>query len=86
MPKGDTTVSNVAKMLAMSSRRLERRLNGEVTSYTAVLGELRRELAMQYLADKTLGIGQIAWLLGYTEVTSFNHALTRSIQSMAQSR
>jgi AraC-like DNA-binding protein len=49
----------------MSTSSLERRLNEEGTSYTAVLGELRRELAMQYLEDKTLGVGQIAWLLGY---------------------
>ena len=44
----------------MSTRSLERRLNEEGTSYTAVLGELRRERAMQYLDDKTLGVGQIA--------------------------
>jgi AraC-like DNA-binding protein len=77
MPKGEATVPNVAKVLAMSPRSLERRLNEEGTSYTAVLSELRRELALQYLGDKTLGIGQIAWLLGYSEVTSFNHAFRR---------
>jgi transcriptional regulator GlxA family with amidase domain len=47
----------------MSTRNLERRLNEEGTSFTALLGELRRELAIQYLDDKTLGVGQIAWLL-----------------------
>ena len=77
LPKGETTISNVAEVLAMSSRSLERRLNEEGTSYTAVLGDLRRELAMQYLDDKTLGVGQIAWLLGYSEVSSFNHAFRR---------
>jgi AraC-like DNA-binding protein len=77
LPKGKATVSSVAKSLAMSTRSLERRLNEEGTSYTAVLAELRRELAMQYLQDKTLGIGQIAWLLGYSEVSSFNHAFRR---------
>jgi AraC-like DNA-binding protein len=61
----------------MSTRSLERRLNEEGTNYTAVLGELRRELAMQYLDDETLSIGQIAWLLGYSEVSSFNHAFMR---------
>ena len=77
MPKGEATISNAAKVLAMSPRSLERRLNEEGTSYTAVLRELRRDLAMQYLGDKTLGIGQIAWLLGYSEVSSFNHAFRR---------
>ena len=60
LPKGETTISNVAEVLAMSTRSLERRLNKEGTSYTSVLGDLRRELAMQYLDDKTLGVGQIA--------------------------
>ena len=77
LPKGVANVSNVAETLAMSTSSLERRLNDEGTSYTAVLGELRRELAMQYLEDKTLGVGQIAWLLGYSEVSSFNHAFRR---------
>jgi AraC-like DNA-binding protein len=77
LPKGEATVSNVAKVLAMSPRSLERRLNEEGTSYTTVLVELRQELAMQYLSDKTLGVGQIAWLLGYSEVSSFNHAFRR---------
>jgi AraC-like DNA-binding protein len=77
LPKGETTISNVAEVLAMSTRSLERRLNEEGASYKGVLDELRRELAMQYLNDKTLGVGQIAWLLGYSEVSSFNHAFRR---------
>jgi AraC-like DNA-binding protein len=52
-------------------------LNEEGSSYTEVLDDLRRELAMRYLEDKTLGLSQIAWLLGYSEVSSFNHAFKR---------
>jgi AraC-like DNA-binding protein len=77
LPNGQATIAKVAEALAMSTRSLERRLNEEGTSYTAVLRELRRDLAMQYLRDKTLGVGQIAWLLGYSEVSSFNHAFRR---------
>ena len=74
LPKGSATISNVAGALAMSVRSLARRLNEEGSSYTDVLDGLRRELAMRYLEDKTLGLSQIAWLLGYSEVSSFNHA------------
>jgi AraC-like DNA-binding protein len=77
LPKGEATVSRIAETLAMSTRSLERRLNEEGTSYKGVLDELRRELAMQYLDDKSLGVGPIAWLLGYSEVSSFNHAFRR---------
>ena len=77
LPKGEATVSKIAETLAMSTRSLERRLDEEGASYKGVLDELRRELAMQYLNDKTLGVGQIVWLLGYSEVSSFNHAFRR---------
>jgi AraC-like DNA-binding protein len=77
LPNGQATIAKVAEALAMSTRSLERRLHEEGTNYTAVLRELRRDLAIQYLRDRTLGVGQIAWLLGYSEVSSFNHAFRR---------
>jgi AraC-like DNA-binding protein len=77
LPKGNATISNVAGALAMSVRSLARRLNEEGSSYTEILDDLRRELAMRYVEDKTLGLSQIAWLLGYSEVSSFNHAFKR---------
>jgi AraC-like DNA-binding protein len=77
LPKGYAGISNVAAALATSARSLARRLNEEGTSYTAILEDLRRELAMRYLEDESLGVGQIAWLLGYSEVSSFNHAFAR---------
>ena len=77
LPKGSATVSNIARALAMSARSLARRLNEESTSYTEVLDSVRRELATRYLEDKTFSISQIAWLLGYSEVSSFNHAFRR---------
>jgi AraC-like DNA-binding protein len=36
---------------------------------------------MHYLEDKKIGVSQIAWLLGYSEVTSFNHAFRRWMSS-----
>jgi AraC-like DNA-binding protein len=77
LPKGNATVSNVARALAMSVRSLARRLSEEGTNYTEVLDGLRRELAMRHIEDETLGVSQIAWLLGYSEVSSFNHAFRR---------
>jgi len=77
LPNGRATVDAVAKALRTSSRSLARRLAEEGTSYIAVLDELRRDLAMRYLEDATLELSHIAWLLGYSEVTSFNHAFQR---------
>jgi AraC-like DNA-binding protein len=77
LPNGKAAVASVAKALMMSPRSLARRLAEERTSYTAVLDELRHDLAMRYLEDPTLEVSHIAWLLGYSEVTSFNHAFQR---------
>jgi len=77
LPNGDAAVPSVAKALTMSARTLTRRLASEGTTYAAVLDDLRRDLAMRYLEDPSLEISKIAWLLGYWEVTSFNHAFQR---------
>jgi AraC-like DNA-binding protein len=41
------------------------------------LENLKMELAKRYLADQALSISQVAWLLGYQEVSSFTHAFKR---------
>lgn len=77
LPHGRASVANIAKSLHMSSRSLSRRLSEEGTSYAEALDQLRRDLAMHYLENESMGVSQIAWLLGYSEVTSFNHAFRR---------
>jgi AraC-like DNA-binding protein len=38
---------------------------------------LRADLAQRHLRDSDLSISQIAWLLGYQEVSAFTHAFKR---------
>ena len=77
LPQGKAQVETVASNLGMSERTLARRLSEEDTSYAVILNELRRDLSAQYLSDPALSLNQIAWLLGYSMVTSFNHAFRR---------
>lgn len=67
----------VARKLAMSVRSLQRRLKQERTTYSAVLDSLREELARQYLADSDLAISEVAFLLGFSEQSSFHRAFKR---------
>src|SRR5271157_5646385 len=60
-----------------SVRTLSRRLSGEGTTFAAVVDELRRSLALEYLKEPGFTLSQIAWLLGYESPTSFNHAFKR---------
>lgn len=77
LPNGSAIIGNIASDLGMSSRTLSRRLAEEGATFSAILDELRSSLANQYLQDHDLSISQIAWLLGYTEVSSFAHAFQR---------
>lgn len=77
LPNGTAIIGNIASDLGMSSRTLSRRLAEEGATFSAILDELRSSLANQYLQDHDLSISQIAWLLGYTEVSSFAHAFQR---------
>jgi AraC-like DNA-binding protein len=52
-------------------------LADEGTTYGEIVDHLRRSLALQYLEEPGLSLSQIAWLLGYEESTSFNHAFKR---------
>ncbi len=54
-----------------------RRLASEGLSFGEILAELRADLARRYLKDEELAISQIAWLLGYQEVSAFTHAFKR---------
>jgi AraC-like DNA-binding protein len=77
LPHGKAQVEKVASNLGMSHRTLARRLSEEGTSYAAILNDLRRDLSTRYLKDPALSLNQIAWLLGYSMVTSLNHAFRR---------
>jgi len=41
------------------------------------MSSLGGDLARRYLAEETLSISEIAWLLGYREVSAFSHAFKR---------
>ncbi len=77
LPQGRANAETVAKALAVSARTLSRRLSAEGTTFAEVVDQLRRSLGLQYLKDPGLTSAQIAWLLGYEEPTSFNHAFRR---------
>jgi AraC-like DNA-binding protein len=77
LPHGKARLGEIAGRLGMSERTLARRLAAEGLSFNAVLDELKFDLAKRYLRDLDLSISEIAWLLGYQEVSAFTHAFKR---------
>jgi AraC-like DNA-binding protein len=77
LPHGKARLPEVARKLTMGRRTLARRLASEGLTFSAVLHELRSDLAKRHLADQNLSISQVAWLLGYSDVSAFSHAHKR---------
>ena len=77
LPHGRVVVDDVARSLGMSKRTLARKHLDEGLTFTEILQQLRRDLAVQYLDDPKLHISKIAWLLGFNEVSAFTHAFKR---------
>jgi AraC-like DNA-binding protein len=77
LPHGKAQAADIAGRLGLSQRTLARRLSAEGMTFSEVLESLRSDLARRYLADDSLSISQIAWLLGYQEVSAFTHAFKR---------
>ena len=73
---GNVSLEATAKALAVSSRNLQRRLNGQGTSYRKLLDGLRYELATCYAAQQ-VEVAEIAHRLGFTETSAFYRALKR---------
>lgn len=74
LPSGQSSISDTAKRLAVSTRTLQRRLGAEGTNYQTVLDRVREKLALHYLKNSTLSGAQISYLLGYQDPNSFFRA------------
>ncbi len=74
---GNATARAAAADLHMTTRNMNRRLQDHQTSFKQLLSEIRQELAEKYLEDQSLSLTEIAFLLGFSEVSSFSRAYKR---------
>jgi AraC-like DNA-binding protein len=77
LPHGKAKAAEIALRLGVSQRTLARRLATEGMTFSSLLERLRIDLAHRYLAEESLPISELAWLLGYQEVGAFSHAFKR---------
>ena len=69
-------VEEVAGELAMSRHSLERKLGEQGTTYQRLLGQVREQIACELMGTIELDNGEIAFLLGFEELNSFNRAFS----------
>ncbi len=77
LPSGTPTEDVIAKTVFLSSRTLSRRLSEAGTNYRELLAAVRQELAEQYVADPTISITEISYLLGFSDISSFSRAFKK---------
>jgi AraC-like DNA-binding protein len=77
LPHGQANAAEIARRIGLSQRTLARRLAAEGLTFSVIAEELKGDLARHYLKDSDLPISEIAWLVGYREVSAFNHAFKR---------
>jgi AraC-like DNA-binding protein len=71
------SADEVARSLHLSTRTLQRKLAGAGASFSEVSEGVRSELAKEYLSDRGVRISEVAFLLGFSEQSSFNRAFRR---------
>jgi len=77
LASGGASLESLAPRLGMSPRTLQRRLSEEETTFSEELDRARQSLAGRYLSNKSLSVGEVAWLLGYSEPSAFVRAFER---------
>lgn len=72
------SLPDVAAQLHLSARTLQRRLTEAGVSYRQLQTQERMNGARRLLRETSLPIAEIAWRLGYTETSAFNHSFRRA--------
>lgn len=67
----------IASMLNLHPRTLQRKLLQEGTSFDQIKDGLRKELALQYLWETQIPMSQLAGILGFSEQSAFTRAIKR---------
>lgn len=77
LPRGEANLDDVAEQLHVSPRTLRRKLEEQGSSFRQLLEEVRKQLALDYIGQAHLSIGEISFLLGFASNSNFSRAFKR---------
>ena len=77
LPSGRVTKTSVALRLGVSARTLQARLGERGSSFVGLVNATRRTLACAYLDDPSTSIGEVAYLVGFSDTSNFTRAFRR---------
>jgi AraC-like DNA-binding protein len=76
LPHGQAQAKIVAQKMNLSERTFARRLAAEGLSFSDILDQIRRDLAVAWL-EQQVRASDIAWRLGFQQPSAFSHACRR---------
>ena len=77
LPDGPPSQEVIARDLSVSNRTLQRKLKDEGTSFMDLLQDTRMQLAQKYLRQPSRSVVETAYLLGFSEPSTFSRAFKR---------
>lgn len=77
IPSGSFVISDVAESLGTSVRTLQRKLSAENVSFNQLVKNAQKLLSFNFLNQKNLTLEEIAYLVGYSDVSSFSRAFKK---------
>lgn len=76
LPMGRATIELVAQGVGLNVRTLQRQLEEADVTFSDLLNEVRRDLALRYMQNDNYPLGRVAELLGYAMPSSFTRWFT----------
>lgn len=77
LPSGPPNQQQIADAMNVSNRTLQRKLKDEGTSFMDLLQDTRLQLARKYLRQPNRSVVETAYLLGFSEPSTFSRAFKR---------
>jgi AraC-like DNA-binding protein len=77
LAEGVPPLEMIAAELRLPVGVIQRELHFDGVSYSALVETARRDLALSYLRQRQLSFSEIAFLLGYSELSAFSRAVRR---------
>lgn len=75
--QGEPSLAEIADRLNLSERSLSRKLKEEGTTFRALVKDKRKELAAFYLLKSDISVTELAFKIGFSDVSNFNRACQR---------
>jgi AraC-like DNA-binding protein len=76
-PNQFPSMQAVALQLGVTERTLRRRLDDENHSYAAIVDDIRKRLALEYLQTTRMSADDIAWNVGFSDSSNLRRAVKR---------